>query len=62
MKAYGIQAGRALRVIGGADKIRDAETEKLSTEIAQKIQDELTYPGQVRITVIRETRAVSYAK
>ena len=49
-------------MIVGADKISDAETEKLSTEIAQKIQDELTYPGQVRITVIRETRAVSYAK
>ena len=46
----------------GADKISDAETEKLSNEIAQKIQDEMTYPGQVRITVIRETRAVSYAK
>ena len=62
MKTYAIQAGRELRVIVGADKISDAETERLSTEIAQKIQDELTYPGQVRITVIRETRAVSYAK
>ena len=62
VKTYAIQAGRELRVIVGADKISDAETEKLSTEIAQKIQDELTYPGQVRITVIRETRAVSYAK
>ncbi len=62
VKTYAIQAGRELRVIVGADKITDAETEKLSTEIAQKIQDELTYPGQVRITVIRETRAVSYAK
>ncbi len=61
-KSYAIQAGRELRVIVGADKISDAETEKLSNEIAQKIQDELTYPGQVRITVIRETRAVSYAK
>ncbi len=62
VKTYAIQAGRELRVIVGADKITDEETEKLSTEIAQKIQDELTYPGQVRITVIRETRAVSYAK
>lgn len=62
VKTYAIQAGRELRVIVGADKINDAETEKLSNEIAQKIQDELTYPGQVRITVIRETRAVSYAK
>ncbi|MBR1881594.1 MAG: ribonuclease Y, partial [Muribaculaceae bacterium] len=62
VKTYAIQAGRDLRVIVGADKISDAETERLSTEIAQKIQDELTYPGQVRITVIRETRAVSYAK
>lgn len=62
VKTYAIQAGRELRVIVGADKISDAETEKLSSEIAQKIQDELTYPGQVRITVIRETRAVSYAK
>ncbi len=49
-------------MIVGADKISDEETEKLSNEIAQKIQDEMTYPGQVRITVIRETRAVSYAK
>ena len=62
VKTYAIQAGRELRVIVGADKITDAETEKLSNEIAQKIQDEMTYPGQVRITVIRETRAVSYAK
>ena len=62
VKTYAIQAGRELRVIVGADKISDEETERLSNEIAQKIQDELTYPGQVRITVIRETRAVSYAK
>ena len=51
-----------LRVIVGADKIDDKETENLSNEIAKKIQDEMTYPGQVKITVIRETRAVSYAK
>ncbi len=62
IKTYAIQAGRELRVIVGADKIDDAETEKLSAEIAKKIQDEMTYPGQVRITVIRETRAVSFAK
>lgn len=62
IKTYAIQAGRELRVIVGADKITDAETEKLSNEIAQKIQDEMTYPGQVRITVIRETRSVSFAK
>jgi ribonuclease Y len=62
VKTYAIQAGRELRVIVGADKISDQETEQLSTEIAQKIQDEMTYPGQVRLTVIRETRAVSFAK
>ncbi len=62
LKTYAIQAGRELRVIVGADKITDEETDKLSTEIAKKIQDELTYPGQVKITVIRETRAVSFAK
>lgn len=61
-KTYAIQAGRELRVIVGADKIDDKQTESLSTEIAKKIQDEMTYPGQVKITVIRETRAVSYAK
>ncbi len=62
LKTYAIQAGRELRVIVGADKIDDSETEKLSGEIAKKIQDEMTYPGQVKITVIRETRSVSYAK
>lgn len=62
VKTYAIQAGRELRVIVGADSIDDKETEKLSNEIAQKIQDDMTYPGQVKITVIRETRAVSYAK
>ena len=61
-KTYAIQAGRELRVIVGADKIDDKQTESLSTEIAQKIQDEMTYPGQVKITVIRETRSVSFAK
>jgi len=62
VKTYAIQAGRELRVIVGADKIDDKTTETLSYEIAKKIQDEMTYPGQVKITVIRETRAVSYAK
>ena len=62
VKTYAIQAGRELRVIVGADKIDDKDTENLSTEIAKRIQDEMTYPGQVKITVIRETRAVSYAK
>ena len=61
-KTYAIQAGRELRVIVGADKITDAETEVLSADIAKKIQDEMTYPGQVKITVIRETRAISFAK
>ena len=61
-KTYAIQAGRELRVIVGADKIDDKQTESLSGEIAKKIQDEMTYPGQVKITVIRETRSVSYAK
>ncbi len=61
-KTYAIQAGRELRVIVGADKMTDAETEQLSGEIATKIQNEMTYPGQVKITVIRETRSVAYAK
>lgn len=62
VKTYAIQAGRELRVIVGADKMTDDEAEKLSGEIATKIQNEMTYPGQVKITVIRETRAVSFAK
>ncbi len=61
-KTYAIQAGRELRVIVGADKMDDAESEKLSSEIATKIQNEMTYPGQVKITVIRETRSIAYAK
>lgn len=61
-KTYAIQAGRELRVIVGADKIDDRQTEKLSGEIATRIQNEMTYPGQVKITVIRETRSVAYAK
>jgi ribonuclease Y len=62
MKTYAIQAGRELRVIVGADKLSDQDTEQLSYDISKKIQDEMTYPGQIKITVIRETRAVSYAK
>jgi len=61
-KTYAIQAGRELRVIVGADKVTDNDTESLSFEIARKIQNEMTYPGQIKITVIRETRAVNYAK
>jgi ribonucrease Y len=61
-KTYAIQAGRELRVIVGSDKLSDSESEQLSYDIAKKIQDEMTYPGQVKITVIRETRAISYAK
>ncbi len=62
VKTYAIQAGRELRVIVGADKVDDKAVELLSFDIAKKIQDEMTYPGQVKITVIRETRAISYAK
>lgn len=62
LKTYAIQAGRELRVIVGSDSVTDKDAENLSFEIAKKIQDEMTYPGQVKITVIRETRAVNYAK
>lgn len=62
MKTYAIQAGRELRVIVGAESVSDKDAEAMSNNIARKIQDEMTYPGQVKITVIRETRAVSYAK
>ena len=62
LKTYAIQAGRELRVIVGSEKISDQEAESLSYDIAKKIQNEMTYPGQVKITVIRETRAVNYAK
>ncbi len=62
LKTYAIQAGRELRVIVGSEKVSDEDANKLSFEIAKKIQDEMTYPGQVKITVIRETRAISYAK
>ena len=61
-KTYAIQAGRELRVIVGAEQVDDKQCEDLSNEIAKKIQNEMTYPGQVKITVIRETRSVSFAK
>ncbi|MFH1160465.1 MAG: ribonuclease Y [bacterium] len=62
VKTYAIQAGRELRVIVGADKISDAEANQLAFDLSKKIQTEMTYPGQIKITVIRETRAISYAK
>ena len=62
VKTYAVQAGRELRVIVGADKVSDVEANKLSMDLTKKIQDEMTYPGQIKITVIRETRAVNYAK
>lgn len=62
VKTFAIQAGRELRVVVGSEKISDAEAEKISFDIARRIQDEMTYPGQVKVTVIRETRAVNYAK
>ena len=62
MKTYAIQAGRELRVIVGSEKISDQDADQLSHDIAKKIQDEMTYPGQVKITLIRETRSISYAK
>ena len=61
-KSYAIQAGRELRVIVGAEEVSDSQAARLSTDIAQRIQDEMTYPGQVKITVIRETRSVAIAK
>ncbi len=61
-KTYAIQAGRELRVIVGSEKVNDQDAEQLSFDIAKKIQDEMTYPGQIKITVIRETRAVNFAK
>jgi len=62
VKTYAIQAGRELRVIVGADKVSDAEVNQLSIDLSKKIQDKMTYPGQIKITVIRETRAINYAK
>ena len=62
LKSYAIQAGRELRVVVESEKVTDTEAGKLSFEISEKIQNEMTYPGQVKVTVIRETRAISYAK
>lgn len=62
LKTYAIQAGRELRVIVGADKVSDEESTKISYELSRKIQEQMTYPGQIKITVIRETRAIAYAK
>ena len=62
VKTYAIQAGRELRVIVGADKVSDDQACQLSLDLSKKIQEEMTYPGQIKITVIRETRAVNYAK
>jgi ribonuclease Y len=59
---YAIQAGRELRVIVESEKVSDKDSEMLSFNISQKIQNEMTYPGQVKVTVIRETRSVAYAK
>jgi len=61
-KAYAIQAGRELRVIVEAEKVSDKVAEELSFSIAQKIQDEMQYPGHIKVTVIREKRAISFAK
>ncbi len=62
VKTYAIQAGRELRVIVGADKLNDQEANKISYDLSRQIQNEMTYPGQIKVTVIRETRSVSYAK
>ena len=62
VKSYAIQAGRELRVIVESESVTDMDAEKLSFEISQKIESEMTYPGQVKVTVIRETRAVNFAK
>ena len=62
VKTYAIQAGRELRVIVGADKVTDVEANKLSYDLSRQIQSEMTYPGQIKVTVIRETRAINYAK
>jgi len=62
VKTYAIQAGRELRVIVGADKVTDADADRIAYDLSKQIQTEMTYPGQIKITVIRETRAVSFAK
>ena len=62
VKTYAIQAGRELRVIVGAEKVSDSEANQISMDLSKKIQNEMTYPGQIKITVIRETRSVNYAR
>jgi len=62
VKSYAIQAGRELRVVVESEKVTDSDADKLSFLISEKIQNDMTYPGQVKVTVIRETRAISYAK
>jgi ribonuclease Y len=61
-KTYAIQAGREVRVIVASDKVSDKRAEELAFDISQRIQTEMTYPGQVKVTVIREVRATGYAK
>ena len=62
MKTFAIQAGRELRVIVGAEKVTDEQADQISFDLSKKIQNEMTYPGQIKITVIRETRSVNYAR
>ena len=62
VKTYAIQAGRELRVIVGAEKVTDQQADQISFDLSKKIQNEMTYPGQIKITVIRETRSVNYAR
>jgi ribonuclease Y len=61
-RAYAIQAGRELRIIVGSDEVTDKEADQISFKVSQRIQDEVQYPGQVKVTVIREKRSISYAK
>jgi len=61
-KSYAIQAGREIRLIVESDKVNDEEAALLSREVAKKIEQDLSYPGQIKVTVIRETRAVEYAR
>ena len=62
MKTYAIQAGRELRVIVAAEKVTDEQATQISFDLSKKIQNDMTYPGQIKITVIRETRSVNYAR
>ena len=62
VKTFAIQAGRELRVIVGAEKVTDEQANQISFDLSKKIQNEMTYPGQIKITVIRETRSINYAR